>query len=156
MEKRENPLAGSGRILVMDDEEIIRDVSSQILVHLGYDAEVCCDGVEALEIYRKALFGEKSFSAVIMDLTIPGGMGGKETIRKLQEIDNGVIGIVSSGYCNDPILANYADYGFRGIVEKPYSMEKLGKVLHDLLAGGGTIQQVDEAKGLDAQQPPMQ
>jgi DNA-binding NarL/FixJ family response regulator len=76
------------------------------------------------------------FAAVIMDLTIPGGMGGRETIKKLREIDNDVIAIVSSGYCNDPILADYTEFGFSGIVEKPYSMEKLGKVLHDILYPG--------------------
>jgi two-component system, cell cycle sensor histidine kinase and response regulator CckA len=68
-----------------------------------------------------------------MDLTIPGGMGGRETIQRLLEIDRHAVGVVSSGYCTDPILSNYRDYGFSGIVEKPYSMDKLGKVLHELL-----------------------
>ena len=130
------PLSGSGRILVMDDDEIIREVASEILEHLGYEPEVCSDGKEAIRIYQEALAGNTPFSAVIMDLTIPGGMGGREAIKKLREIDNGVVGIVSSGYCNDPILADYSRFGFSGIVEKPYSMEKLGKVLHGLLCSG--------------------
>jgi signal transduction histidine kinase len=140
-ERKENPHAGSGKILVMDDEEIIREVAAEILGHLGYITEVCCDGSEAIELYRQAIATKEPFTAVIMDLTIPGGMGGKETMKKLQEIDKGVVGIVSSGYCNDPILSSYGDYGFSGIVGKPYSLDELGKVLHDLLTGGGSLQQ---------------
>jgi two-component system, cell cycle sensor histidine kinase and response regulator CckA len=135
MKRMKNPHDGSGRILVMDDEEIIREVAAAILGHLGYNAVVCCDGNEAIELYRQAITAKEPFAAVIMDLTIPGGLGGKETIKNLLEIDKGVVGIVSSGYSNDPILSRYKDYGFSGIVEKPYSLDELGKVLHDLLAG---------------------
>lgn len=117
----------------MDDEEIIREVAATILEHLAYSAVACCDGSEAIEQYRQAVATKEPFAAVMMDLTIPGGMGGKETIKKLQEIDKGVIGIVSSGYCNDPILSCYRDYGFSGIVKKPYSLDELGSVLHELL-----------------------
>ena len=141
METKEKLHGGSGRILVMDDEEIIREVAAEILGHLGYSAVLCCDGNEAIELYRQALAAKEPFAAVIMDLTIPGGMGGKETMKKLLEIDKGVVGIVSSGYCNDPILSNYKDYGFSGIVKKPYSLDELGKVLHNLLAGNGSLQQ---------------
>ena len=120
----------------MDDDEIIREVATEILEHLGYETVACSDGKEAIKIYQNALASDSPFAAVIMDLTIPGGMGGREAIKKLQEIDNNVVGIVSSGYCNDPILADYSEFGFSGIVEKPYSMEKLGKVLHELLYSG--------------------
>jgi PAS domain S-box-containing protein len=140
-ERKENLHAGSGKILVMDDEEIIREVAATILEYHGYSAVVCCDGSEAIELYRQAIATKEPFAAVIMDLTIPGAMGGKETIKKLLEIDKEVVGIVSSGYCNDPILSCYRDYGFSGIVEKPYSMDELGKVLDDLLAVGGALQQ---------------
>jgi CheY-like chemotaxis protein len=94
---------------------------------------VCCDGCEAIGLYRQALATKEPFAAVIMDLTIPGGMGGKETMKDLLEIDNKAIGIVSSGYCNDPILAHYRDYGFRGVVTKPYNLTELASVLHELL-----------------------
>jgi signal transduction histidine kinase/PAS domain-containing protein len=128
-----NVLEGSGKILVMDDEELIREVATDILDYLGYGAVACNDGKAALELYRGAMAAGEPFAAVLMDLTVPGGMGGQETIQRLLEIDPDVVGIVSSGYCSDPILSNYQHYGFRGIVEKPYSPDALGKVLHDLL-----------------------
>ena len=126
-------ISGTGRILVMDDEELIRDVATDILDYLGYAAVACRDGKEAIDLYREAMTVGEPFAAVLMDLTIPGGMGGRETIQRLLEIDRHAVGVVSSGYCNDPILSNYRDYGFSGIVEKPYSLDTLGKVLHDLL-----------------------
>ena len=125
--------AGSGKVLVMDDEELIREVATDILDYLGYCAVACHDGKAAIELYREAMTAGEPFAAVLMDLTIPGGMGGQETMQRLLELDPDVIGIVSSGYCNDPILSNYGHYGFSGIVEKPYSPDALGNVLHDLL-----------------------
>jgi signal transduction histidine kinase len=125
--------AGSGRILVMDDEELIREVASDILDYLGYGAVSCPDGKAAIALYHEAMMAGEPFAAVLMDLTIPGGMGGQETMQRLLEIDPGVVGIVSSGYCNDPILASYRQYGFSGIVEKPYSPDALAAVLNDLL-----------------------
>ena len=129
----ETPIKGSGKILVMDDEEVIREVATEILDHLGYRVVVCCNGSKAVEEYVKARDTGDPFDAVIMDLTIPGGMGGKETMKKLQEIDKEVICIVSSGYSNDPILADYREYGFSGVAVKPYNMEELGTELHGLL-----------------------
>ncbi len=129
----EKRVAGSGRVLVMDDEEIIREVACGMLSHFGYEVAVCGEGGEALALYQEAMGAGAPFSAVIMDLTIPGGMGGKETMKRLLEIDAGAVGIVSSGYCNDPILARHRDYGFRGVVTKPYNMDELGNVLDELL-----------------------
>jgi signal transduction histidine kinase/CheY-like chemotaxis protein len=140
MERKEMLHAGSGKILVMDDDEFIREVASEILGHLGYSAVICCDGNEAIALYRQALTTTEPFTAVIMDLTIPGGMGGVETMNKLLEIDKGVVGVVSSGYSDDPILSSYRDYGFSSIVKKPYSLDELGKVLHELLAVVGSLQ----------------
>jgi signal transduction histidine kinase len=125
--------SGSGKILVMDDEALIRSVASDILDFLGYSAVTCPDGKEAIALYRDAMTAGEPFTAVLMDLTVPGGMGGRETMERLMEIDKDVVGIVSSGYCNDPILSNYRDYGFSGIVNKPYSPDALGGVLHNLL-----------------------
>ena len=133
----ERSIEGSGRILVMDDEEIIREVAVEILGHQGYRVVACCDGADALEEYRKARESDDPYVAVILDLTVPGGMGGKETMKKLREIDSKVIGIVSSGYSNDPILAHYREYGFSGVAAKPYNLKELGRVLHELLAHGG-------------------
>jgi PAS domain S-box-containing protein len=121
--------SAKGKILVMDDEEFIREVAGEILVHLGYRPEFCGDGAEAIEKYTAAREAGNPFDAVLMDLTIPGGMGGKETMTRLLEIDPGAKGIVSSGYSNDPILAKYAQYGFRGVVMKPYDMAELGRTL---------------------------
>jgi len=134
-ERKEDLHTGSGKILVMDDEEMIREVIAAMLEHLGYKTIVCCNGSEAIELYLQAIAAKEPFAAVVMDLTVPGEMGGKETMRELLAIDKEVIGIVSSGYCNDPILSCYRDYGFKGIVGKPYSMDELDGVLHELLSG---------------------
>ena len=101
---------GEGRILVMDDEEILRKVAERMLLELGYEAACARDGAEAIEMYKKTKCSEQAFDAVIMDLTIPGGMGGKETIKKLLKIDPKAIVVVSSGYSNDPIMSSYEKY----------------------------------------------
>jgi PAS domain S-box-containing protein len=124
------PPQGKGKILVMDDEEIIREIAGAILCHLGYRVECCVNGTEAVRMYEQAFHSGEPYAAVLMDLTIPGGMGGKETIVSLTEIDPQVKGIVSSGYSNDPVMAKYASYGFRGVVLKPYNAEELGRTLH--------------------------
>jgi PAS domain S-box-containing protein len=127
------PVMGKGRVLVMDDEELIREVVSEILLNLGYTVEVCGDGAEAVEIYKNAMDSEDAFGAVIMDLTVPGGMGGREAIAQLLNIDREVRGIVSSGYNNDPILASYREYGFSGVATKPYNMRELSEVLNTVM-----------------------
>ncbi|MEN6448598.1 MAG: response regulator [Syntrophaceae bacterium] len=123
-----------GRILVMDDEELIRDVVSSMLEYLGYEVELSSNGQEALQKYSEAMQGEKRFAMVIMDLTIPGGKGGKEVIRELLELDPAVKAIVSSGYSNDPVMSNYTEYGFKGVVNKPFKIEDLAKALDQVLA----------------------
>ncbi|HXG64056.1 MAG TPA: ATP-binding protein, partial [Blastocatellia bacterium] len=128
------PRAGKGRVLVMDDEETIRNLAGRILAHLGYEAGLAENGEEAIEMYRQAKRSGRPFDVVIMDLTIPGGMGGKEAIRRLLEIDPGVKAIVSSGYSNDPVMADFRRYGFKGVVTKPYRIADLGEALHDLMA----------------------
>ncbi len=132
-DREEKSHHGSGRILVMDDEEIIREIAREILHHLGYEVDVCRDGTSALALYREALESDKPYSAVIMDLTIQGGMGGKETMKALLGLDPQVKGIVSSGYNNDPILAHFREYGFCGMVSKPYTVKELHDTLHQLL-----------------------
>ena len=129
---REEPLRGTGRVLVMDDEPLIRELAKAMLEHLGYEAEQARDGGEAIRLYCQAKENGRPFDAVIMDLTIPGGMGGKEAITKLRALDPEVRAIVSSGYSSDPVMANYGAYGFRGVMGKPYKVGELAKVLHDI------------------------
>ncbi|OHE61193.1 MAG: hypothetical protein A2Z47_11235 [Thermodesulfovibrio sp. RBG_19FT_COMBO_42_12] len=131
----EGPLVGTGKILLMDDEEIVRNVAGEMLKYLGYAVEFAGDGAEAIELYKKARESDKPFDAVIMDLTVPGGMGGKEAINKLLEIDPHVKVIVSSGYSNDPVLAEFRKYGFTGMVTKPYNIEELSKILDRVKKG---------------------
>jgi PAS domain S-box-containing protein len=132
-EIKENPHAGSGRILVMDDEEIIREVAAEILRHLGYCVVVCSDGSEAIELYRQAFETKEPFAAVIMDLTVPGRMGGKEAAARILEIEPDAVLIVSSGYSSDPVLANFRQYGFSGVVPKPFDAEGLASELKRLI-----------------------
>jgi PAS domain S-box-containing protein len=124
---------GEGRILLMDDENFVRQVANELLTYLGYEVDLAVDGKEAIDLYKKALAENKPYSAVIMDLTIPGGMGGKEAVAQLKKIDPDIVAIVSSGYANDPIMANYQKYGFDGMVPKPYKVEKLSKVLNETI-----------------------
>jgi two-component system, cell cycle sensor histidine kinase and response regulator CckA len=120
-------------VLVMDDEEIIRDLASMILTDLGYRVKVCANGEEALELYKSGLKLGSPFSAVIMDLTIPGGMGGKEAAQHIIKIDPDAKLIVSSGYSTDPIMAEYTDFGFKATLLKPYSIEEIMKTLDSVL-----------------------
>ncbi len=122
-------VVGRGRILLMDDEPFIRDLAGEMLSLLGYEAVLAKDGAEAIDLYNTAIGSAVPFDAVIMDLTVPGGMGGGETIQRLREMDPGVKAIVSSGYSNDPIMADYKKYGFLGVVAKPYSINELSETL---------------------------
>ncbi len=134
---KEAILVGSGKILVMDDEEIVRTVTGVMLDSLGYDSEFAKDGQEAITLYRKAMEDHTPYDAVIMDLTVPGGMGGLDAVAQLLEIDPNVKAIVSSGYANNPIMANFKRYGFVAVVSKPYSIVPLSKTLHEVIGAGG-------------------
>jgi CheY-like chemotaxis protein len=135
-EKEEAKLIkGQGRILVMDDEAPIRKMIARMLGNLGYESEFANDGAEAIRMVKEVKESGKPYDAVILDLTIPGGMGGKEAINKLLEIDPELKAIVSSGYSVDPVLANFQEYGFKGMMPKPFESRSLGKVLHDVLKG---------------------
>ncbi len=124
---------GSGSVLVMDDEEDIRDIAKAILEELGYTVESVENGTEAIDLYRMRNEEGTPFSAVILDLTIPGGIGGKEAIERLLRIDPDIKAIVCSGYSTDPIMANYRDYGFSAVLVKPYRLQDISKVLQELL-----------------------
>ena len=122
-------MRGSGRILIMDDEAMIRDAAGRILQAAGYDVDCAAEGSKAVELYRKAAEAGRPFDVVILDLTISGGVGGKETLERLLEMDPSVTAIVSSGYSLDPIMVNYRDYGFTGVIAKPYKIRDLSETV---------------------------
>jgi CheY-like chemotaxis protein len=121
--------AQTGRVLFMDDEEPIRTMAEALLKRLGLEVTCVADGQAVVEAYGEALAKGKRYDLVIMDLTVPGGMGGKEAMTELQKIDPRVKGIVSSGYSSDPVMANYKAHGFSGMVAKPYRLTDLAKVI---------------------------
>ncbi len=129
-------MIGSGTILVMDDEQIIREVAGEILTAAGFQVESCADGRQAVQRYRRKLDGDIAYDAVIMDLTIPGGMGGREAAVQILEIDPEAVLIVSSGYSNDPVVADFRRFGFRGAVIKPFAAETLVAEVQRLVGGG--------------------
>jgi PAS domain S-box-containing protein len=127
------PIFGHGRILVMDDEAEVREVLGKILERLGYQASFAADGYEAIKIFKETVELGQSFEAILMDLTIPGGIGGKETLAQIKKIDPQVKAIVSSGYSDDAIMADYREYGFSDAISKPYKISELSQILHKVI-----------------------
>lgn len=123
----------TGRILVMDDEEAVRRTAGRMLEELGYEVGFTVDGDEAIDACAAAEESEKSFHLVMMDLTIPGGMGGKETVVKLHEIAPHARAIVASGYANDPVLTDPAAYGFVAGIRKPIDLDELAAVVAEAM-----------------------
>jgi len=128
---------GQGKILIMDDQGSILKMVSRMLNRMGYVTEAAVDGIEAIEMYRKAYEANESFDLVILDLTVPGGMGGEKTIVELLKIDSNVKALVSSGYSISNIMANFEDYGFCGVVPKPYTKMQLAEVLNNVFGQDG-------------------
>ena len=120
-------------ILVMDDEPYIREVTSEMLNFLGHRVSVTASGENAVEAYVAAAGSGDPFDLVILDVTVPGAMGGQETIIELRRIDPDVRAIVTSGYSSDPLLADFAEHGFAGRLEKPFSLERLKQTIDDIL-----------------------
>ena len=127
------PNVSKGKVLLMDDEYVIRVALGKHLKYLNYEVEAVEEGPEAIGLYKRAMDSDKPFDAVIIDLTISGGMGGKEVIERLLKIDPEVVAIVMSGYANDQILANYKKYGFRGVLVKPHEIHELDEALQKVM-----------------------
>lgn len=122
-----------GKILIMDDEPIIRDITAHSLAQYGFEVHTTADGEDAVERYRQSYEAGAPFDLVVIDLTVPGGMGGQEMIKHLRRINPNVKAIVSSGYHNAPIMSNYKEYGFRGVVPKPYKVQDLFQTVKNVL-----------------------
>jgi CheY-like chemotaxis protein len=127
-------LSGEGRVLVMDDDESIRLVLGEMLRHLGYEVQCVAEGKEALACYQEAYHAHQPFKAVILDLTVQGGLGGKDTVQQLRQFDPQVKALVASGYCNDTVLSNYSRFGFHGVVAKPFRLAELSQALNQITA----------------------
>jgi CheY-like chemotaxis protein/two-component sensor histidine kinase len=125
-----------GRVLFMDDEEAIRDMTRALLERLGFDTAVTSDGGEAVREYALARMKGRPFDLVIMDLTVPGAMGGAAAMQEILKIDPAARGIVSSGYVTDPVMANYRAHGFRGVVPKPYRVSDFSRTIREVVGAG--------------------
>ena len=121
------------RILLMDDEPVLLESMGELLRDVGYEVELAWDGAVAVEMYQRALQADQPFDAVVLDLTVPGGVGGRAALSRLQTIDPQVKAIVSSGYSNDPVIANFRDYGFQSAIVKPYQVLELHQLLQAML-----------------------
>lgn len=122
-------IKGTGKILFMDDEEDLLSATGESLSAFGYDVTLSRDGEQAIKLYACAMEQSQPFDLVVLDLTVPGGMGGKQTIKELLKLDPDIKAIVVSGYSNDPVIANYRDYGFKGMIKKPFTIEELSKTV---------------------------
>jgi two-component system cell cycle sensor histidine kinase/response regulator CckA len=117
------------KILVMDDEDMVGEIACQMLEYLGFEALRVADGVDAVKEYKKHQDDGVPFAAVIMDLSIPGGMGGKEAVGEILNLDQEAKVFVSSGYSTDPVMVNYQEYGFTGGIAKPFDLATMQQVL---------------------------
>jgi PAS domain S-box-containing protein len=131
---KQERLSAGGRVLIMDDEPTIRDVATRMFKKLGYQPMTAADGEEAIALVRAAFDDKRPFDIVVMDLTVPGGMGGKDALPLIREIDPSIKAIVSSGYADDPVIANHEHYGFNGVMCKPYVLADMRSTLGALTA----------------------
>jgi CheY-like chemotaxis protein/anti-sigma regulatory factor (Ser/Thr protein kinase) len=130
-------LAGTreGSVLLLDDEELVLEIGKELLEYLGYTVTTVQSGEEAVTLYKQAMELKSPFDAVILDLAVPGSLGGKEVLREIQRIDPGVKAIISSGYLNDPVVADYREYGFQDVLTKPYDSSELDEKLKKVIEG---------------------
>ena len=126
-------MAGKGKVLLMDDEQIILDVTQEVLKFLKFDVVSARDGLAAIDLYKKEKIAGTPFDIVILDLSVPTGMGGKETIEHLRKFDPAIKAIISSGYTNDPVVEDFSSYGYCGRLTKPYRIADLKNLLEPLM-----------------------
>jgi len=126
-------MPGKGKILLMDDEQIILDVTFEVLKFLNYDVLFARDGLAAIDLYKKEKATGAPFDLVILDLSVTTGMGGKDTIEQLRKFDPAVKAVISTGYTNDPLVRNFSQYGFCGTLTKPYKIDDLKKLLEQMI-----------------------
>ena len=124
---------GRGKVLVVDDEKMVLKIADKLLLHMDYEVTTTQTGEEAVWLYRQAIESGKPFNAVILDLSMESGMSGTEVMEELIAIDPDVKAIISSGYLRDPVIMNFEDYGFAGILTKPYDPKELDKKLQNII-----------------------
>jgi CheY-like chemotaxis protein len=134
-----SPSAGSARLLVMDDERQVRETTREMLAACGYDVDAVADGDEALVAYEEARRQGRPYAAVILDLTVPGGRGGADTMARLLELDANARGIVASGYSSGTVIDDPRRSGFRGAVNKPFTLRELNEAVSSVLGGAGSV-----------------
>jgi CheY-like chemotaxis protein len=126
-------MPGKAKILLMDDEQIILDMTREVLKFLDYDVMFALDGSNAIELYKQEKAAGVPFDIVILDLSVGHGMGGRETIEHLLKFDPSVKAIVSSGYINDPVVENFSRYGFCERLSKPYNIKDIKNLLENVM-----------------------
>lgn len=134
---------GKQRILLMDDDDSVREIAAQMLEFLGYEVDVARDGNQAVTRFKTARDQDESFDAVILDMSVPGGLGAPETVKRLEAIDPKVVALISSGYFNDPAMCEFKQHGFSGVLKKPFRIKALS----------GVLKQALDTKGLDKPTP---
>ena len=137
-EHTDDSAQGHGRLLIMDDDEAVRSAAAELLETVGYEVDTAADGSVAIDLYTQAIESDRPYDAVVLDLTVPEGIGGRETMTRLLEIDPRVKAIVSSGYSTDPVMANYREHGFSGVAVKPYRLAELTQTLKIAIGGEST------------------
>ena len=126
-------MSGKGKVLFMDDEQIILDMTREILKFLDYDVIFAREGREAIDLYKKEMAAGVPFDVVILDLSVPSGLGGKETLAELRKIDPGVKSVISSGFMDDPVVQDFSGHGFDRRLTKPYKIPELRDILEQLV-----------------------
>jgi len=135
--------SGAGRVLLMDDDSAIRRIGTRMLERLGFEATVACSGEEAVQLFAAAQREDRPFTAAVMDLTVPGGMGGVDAVAMMRRLDGGIYAVASSGYSDDPVLARHRDYGFDAALAKPYSLNQVSAALDGVAAAASQLARDD-------------